>query len=202
MGGRGSGRSGSFGLLITKTDDYLSIDLAWMQRHGCLKPGGAGSLSWSRGGSTTNSIRYRTEADGLRLIYKTKDGENSWRDVNELVPLARSLTKFGGSRQWFLCPSCSKRCRILYGGTLFRCRRCHGLRYESQYEPDFACAASRSHKLRAKLGHIGSLDEPFPPKPRGMRWRTYDRLRAEDERLQSLWGAGIMHRFGLIDEDA
>ena len=35
---------------------------------------------------------------------------------------------------WFACPSCRRRCRVIYGGARFRCRLCYGAKYES--EPD------------------------------------------------------------------
>ena len=72
MGGRGSGRTGGFGALIDKTDDYHSVDLAWMRRQGCLAHGSSGALTWSRGETATGSIRYRVELDGLRLLYRTR----------------------------------------------------------------------------------------------------------------------------------
>jgi hypothetical protein len=31
---------------------------------------------------------------------------------------------FGGCRHWFRCPSCQRRCRLIYGGAHFRCRIC------------------------------------------------------------------------------
>src|SRR5262249_5089506 len=46
--------------------------------------------------------------------------------------------EFGGLRQWYVCPACHRRVRKLYSpaaGHEFRCRRCYGLLYKSQYEP-------------------------------------------------------------------
>ena len=62
---------------------------------------------------------------------------------------------------------------------------------ESQYEPAYGRAASRSHKIRQRLGYSGSLDDPFPPKPKGMHWRTYTRLKALDDELQQRWAIGV-----------
>jgi hypothetical protein len=48
-------------------------------------------------------------------------------------------------------------------------------------------ARDKSEKIRAKLGRPGFIaandPEGFPDKPKWMRWRTYERLKAEDERL-------------------
>jgi hypothetical protein len=192
MGGMGSGRSPSLGLLTDKCEDYRSIDLAWLRRRGSLTPGYFGRVTWSRGGSVTASIGYRVEYNGLRLFYRHQRHGEDWQDVNELVPFVTTGTNFNGQRRWFECLSCRRPCRILYGGGRFRCRRCYRLKYESQYEPGFARAASRAHKIRERLGESGSLDDPFPPKPKSMHWKTYNRLQAEYERRQGLWTYGIM----------
>lgn len=187
MGGRGSGRTSSYGFTVDKCEDYLSIDLAWLQRQNSLKHGNSGTITWSRRGQERGSIRYRTEADGLRLIYRASKGGQEWRDVNELIPFAWTNANFNGRRRWFVCLSCSRRCRIIYGGTHYRCRKCHQLKYESQYEPIFGRATEQRHKLRKRLGYIGSLDDPFPPKPKGMHWKTYRRLEKRDQELAERW---------------
>lgn len=198
MGGRGSGRTGGLGMLTDKCHEYHSVDIDWLRRKRCLRPGCAGKLTWSRGGTRTGNIDYRIETTGLRLIYKTRSHGGAWRDVNELVPFVQTPTNFGGGRQWFKCLSCGARCRILYGGGYFRCRRCHRLKYESQYEPAFACAASRALKIREKLGGMGGLDMPFPEKPKGMHWRTYERLRNKEEHLQTAWVMGIAQKWNFF----
>ena len=104
----------------------------------------------------------------------------------------------GGNRQWFECPSCRTRCRILYGGAFFRCRRCQGLKYETQYEPPFARAATRALKIRERLGSDGGIDEPFPPKPKGMHQKTYERLEAQAEKFDQKWAVGIARKFRLF----
>ncbi|MFM9847002.1 MAG: hypothetical protein ACKVP3_07570 [Hyphomicrobiaceae bacterium] len=111
----------------------------------------------------------------------------------------KTETNFAGQRQWFQCLSCARRCRILYGGTLFRCRKCQGLRYETQYEPPFARAATRALKIRERLGSKGGIDDRFPDKPKRMHWQTYERLRDEAERHENAWAVGIAGKFRLGD---
>ena len=198
MGGRGSGRSGSMGMLVDKCEDYRSVDLAWLRRKGNLTPGYSGRITWSRGGSVTGWINYRVETSGLRLIYRTRRNGEEWHDVDELFPFIYTATSFSGLRRWLQCLSCNRRCRILYGGAYFRCRRCYDLKYESQYEPAWLRGTSRAQKLRERYGGSGSLDEPFPEKPRGMHWRTYNRLVAEDERLTEIWFRAASEKLGIV----
>jgi hypothetical protein len=41
---------------------------------------------------------------------------------------------------------------------------------------------AKAQAVRERLGGSPSLDDPFPEKPRGMHWRTYRKLQAQDER--------------------
>jgi len=197
LGGRGSGRPASFGLLVDKCHELHSIDLAWLRRRNLLTPGRWSTITWSRGGHTTGSIRLTPVPGGLLLSYRHRSAGDDWRDVSETIPVLQTPGRFGGHRHWFSCPGCDRRCRILYGGAQFRCRTCQRLRYESQYEPALARAASKALKIRRRLGCSGGLADPFPEKPKGMHWRTYERLRSDDIDLQNSWVAGIAHRFDI-----
>ena len=73
--------------------------------------------------------------------------------------------------------------------------RCHRLRYETQYEPPFARAATRALKIRERLGDKGGIDDPFPARPKHMRRKTFERLEDEYYRLNDAWAVGIMGRF-------
>jgi hypothetical protein len=200
MGGRGSGRRA--GAQPQQCHECMRIDLAWLRRNNMLRTGAWSNLNWSRGGETSGSIQIASMPEGLRLNYRTRTGDGDWRQVNEQVPFVWTKTKFHGKRAWFQCLTCRRRCRILYGGSLFRCRRCHGLKYESQYESMYSRGLSRAYALRKRFGQFGSLDEPFVAKPKGMHWTTYRRLEALDEQLQHRWALGMrqwMQR--LISED-
>lgn len=191
MGGIGSGRFG-FGHSAT-VETYHKIDLAYLKRMKLLQVGNAGTLSWSRGGELTGWIRYSVEPGGLRLNYRARSwGEREWTPVLDLIPFVLTATQFGGFRRWFRCPSCGRRCRIVYGGGVFRCRKCHGLTYETQYEEAATRAITRAQRMRKRLGGSGNMEEPFPARPKGMHRRTYHRLEAEDDYYQQLWAVQIV----------
>jgi hypothetical protein len=201
MGGRGSGRRPSFGFNTDKCHEFHSVDLAWLRRKNLLILGRASSINWSRGGHQTGSIRVEYMGHGLRLIYKRRAQNDEWLDVNEIVPLSETSANFGGTRQWFQCLSCRNRCRIIYGGAYFRCRKCYKLKYETQYEPPYGRAASRAVKIRERLGCREGFAAPFPEKPKGMHWATYARLSDLDERLQQFWAGGITSWLRKRDAD-
>lgn len=192
MGGCGSGRQAGHGLAVDKCHEMHSIDLAWLRRKKLLRPGCWSTLRWSRGGQETGSIRLSVVHGGVQLSYRQRCRGDEWQDVSEIVPVVETATQFGGCRSWFRCLACHRRCRILYGGAHFRCRRCMKLKYETQYEPPFARAATGALKIRERLGSKDGIGDLFPPKPKGMHWRTYYRLSERESRLQSAWAAGIM----------
>jgi hypothetical protein len=180
-----------------KTTDYRSIDIAWLRRKGVQNVGYSGSVRWSRNGEQTGSIDYTLEAIGLRLTYRTRPQGGSWEDVNELIRIVTTQMHLGGCRHWFACPSCGRRCRILYGGARFRCRLCRGAAYESQYQNRLSTIGDMRWRIRDRLEERGSempwlcgLDDGFPEKPPRMHWRTYRRLEEQDRKLAARWCVG------------
>lgn len=188
---------------VGKCEEYQAIDLAWLRRKGILDLGRRDTLTWSRGGQQTGSIGVLAGLHGLQLIYRTRTGDGDWQDVDELVPFMWTPTRFGGRRQWFKCLKCANACRVLYGGSRFRCRRCYRLRYNSQYAPSYQRATEEADKLRKRVGgDYGAFKgDVFPPKPKGMHWQTYRRLEQRYDNLQKAGAIAAMAKFGLSFDD-
>ena len=107
-----------------------------------------------------------------------KRGERWGDEVSGDVGIEWTLLPSGGKRPWFLCPSCGRRCGILYAiRSRLLCRKCGKLSYESQSETSHYRALRKAQKIRARLGGSGNMAEPFPSRPRYMHRRTYQRLR-------------------------
>lgn len=66
------------------------------------------------------------------------------------------------------------------GAHRFASRRAYGLAYASQRRSRTDVGHDRLRRLYRKLGgKYNHFEQPPPPKPKWMRWQTYDRLRAE-----------------------
>ena len=66
---------------------------------------------------------------------------------------------------------------ILHGpGRYFLCRHCYDLVYESRRDNAMDCALHKAQSVRERLGGSANIMEPFPEKPKGMHWKTYERL--------------------------
>jgi hypothetical protein len=159
-------------------ENYLCLDLAWLRRRKMLTPGRRSSVVWSVGGNRVGEIMIVPLEDALLLVYRSRSRGEAWQHQEQVVPFTTTATAFGGRRRWFACPQCARLCRVLFGNGRFLCRRCWGIGYRSQRESPSSRTISRMHKLRARLGGSASLSEPFPLRPRYMRHRTYQTLRA------------------------
>jgi len=104
------------------------------------------------------------------------------------VYIERTACNLGGSRAWFLSPTCNRRRAILYP---VECRLCIGLNYASEHERKLDRLLRKAVKHRSKHGQSkGGVAVPFPRKPERMRWHTYfkERMKAEVLEVQIIEG--------------
>ncbi len=159
-------------------ESLYSISVDAFKRWGNLAPGTIAGVSWSRGGNQTGSIVTIAEQDRLILKYTITTSGEGKQDVSEPVLLDWTKCNFGGRRPWFVCPNCSQRVGKLYlSREHFYCRRCWRLGYQSQTENAGHRALLRAQRIRMRLGGSANICELFPWKPKGMHWKTYERLR-------------------------
>jgi hypothetical protein len=174
----------------SKVEEWRSIDLADLRRWRMLplgkilETGIIPAIVWATS-QGRDELGVVAGATGV-LFLKRIDG----RRHGLFVPFVFTPTQFGGWRTWFQCPGCRRGCRVLYGFNCLRCRKCRGLKYQSQYARPAFRLLDRAYKIRRRLGKAGSSGEPLPPKPRYMRWRTYLRLERLVDRLERAgWAA-------------
>jgi hypothetical protein len=169
-------------------------------REGFLTPGRWFSWQWSQDGRATASITVCTHPDTVTLTYRIKTyWDDEFRDIEQAIPLSWTPCHFGSKRPWFICSACrngrycGRRVAKLYlgFGGIFACRHCNNLAYASQHEAPSERGILAAQRIRMRLGGDPSLAALFPQKPKWMRWRSYDRLRARAEAAESKAAYGL-----------
>lgn len=115
----------------------------------------------------------------IELVHQTRDDRASTQMIRDRVRLAWTEPTYGGRRWWFVCPQTGRRTTKLFlpnGGWHFWSRQAYRLGYACQREDRFSRLQRRAAKLNRELGGDGwdSWHDP-PPKPKWMRWRTYEK---------------------------
>ncbi|MBC3625857.1 MULTISPECIES: hypothetical protein [Klebsiella] len=129
---------------------------------------------------------YTQTESGTLHIFRQADGYAM--TINGVTRTIRTTTTQAGYgvRQWYVCPHCTKRVAKLYIGRKdIGCRECWNLHYKSQ-------SADRLDRMRMKIrqqryaiwGNNELTNNLFNdirmfPKPKGMRWTTFYRKRAD-----------------------
>jgi hypothetical protein len=112
-----------------------------------------------------------------------------YRGIVSNVHLVSTAMHLGGRREWFSCPCCGERAGVLYGPA-FACRSCQRLNYPSTRQCTRDRAITRAVQLRRQLGGDGSLLEPFPRRPKGMKRKTWWRFLSKANRDEQRWLIG------------
>ena len=113
-----------------------------------------------------------------------------WHGSRFIAPLTQTAPQYGGQRFWFCCSQCGQRARIVYLPRL-NCRPCSGLLHPSTRQKTPSRANQRAVEIRRSLGGSGSLLEPFPPRPMGMRRASWLRLWSTCQRYEQVGFAGV-----------
>lgn len=198
MGGSGSGgwQSGK-----STTSDMRSLDVRRLQRDGLLAAGRWFMWKWSRDGEEIASIQIRVGDDRVTLNYRARSHGEEWQPLEYPVYLDWTPCHLGGRRAWFRCPArgCGRRVAVLYGGTIFACRHCHQLAYASQREAPDDRAMRRAGKIRQRLGWEPGIANPEGDKPKGMHWRTFEKLTARHDAFAHASWMGMAARLGVVE---
>lgn len=153
------------------TSGHLSLCVNKLSQSGRLEPGIEGLWCWSNAAGSSAIIVHCIDHGSLNLTYRVQG-----RDYQLPVRLERTPCHYGGSRPWFACPSCGRRCGKLYLSGKFVCRKCAHLNYPSQQET--GCAYRRVYRYRHRLGCFAdmvSVPAHRILKPKGMHWRTFQK---------------------------
>ena len=161
--------------------DGLKLDLNQLARQGFIKFGadiGARAISWSDS--------YQREIARGVIIADMTDPCHAWFRIAiggsvQQVDLVSRPRHYGGCQWFFVCPVTGGLASVLWkppGASTFCSRQAWGR--QVAYRSQFQNASDRAYlgKERIKSRLIGNLDPAewdLPPKPKWMRWATYNR---------------------------
>lgn len=199
MGGFGSGRHGGGRC----TDDLRPLDVCRINRAGLLTPGRWFNWQWTCNGEVTATIGLRVEADRVVLDYRNQNRHHNggeWEPMNYAVRLDWTECGFGARRVWWRCPAvgCGRRVAVLQGGQVFACRQCNRRAYRSQREADDDRATRRADTIRRRLGWEAGILNGNGLKPKGMHWRTFERMQGQHDAHVNAALAGMAAKLGLL----
>ena len=173
-----------------RLEDGLKLDLNKLVREG----------SWPRGSHrriavTTWTSSHRGElARAWITMQKEGEAQGSLRiamgALDQRLDLTAQPRHFGGQQWYFRCPVTSRKCLVVWlapGAARFCSRQgwSKEVAYSTQFESKFDRAITAREKVKDRLiGELNRSEWELPPKPKWMRWATYERL-AEKYRFQN-----------------
>lgn len=104
---------------------------------------------------------------------------------------------YGGRQYYFVCPFTARRCSVLwrFEEGRFACRQAwRNVAYKSQ----FADATNRCHLMKMKIQRrLSGKDwaDLLPPKPKRMRWKTYERWEKRFDLQDAMLDALLLRLF-------
>lgn len=166
-----------------KAEQSMAFDVRQVARKGLLRPC-AFAWHWtSNYGEKVGSVGVRIADDVQRMIltYQWTPYGSETRTVECSLWINRTPCNYGGFRPWVLCPSCGRRCAVVYFGApsgRYACRRCSRVAYLSQCEDETGRLWRKQRKIECKLAGSASEWNGWQ-KPKGMHQQTFDRLRSQ-----------------------
>jgi hypothetical protein len=179
--------------------DGLKLDLNRLSAQGVV-----------RRGCVTGPVGFRWVSDywgevASALIWAdmTSDREGYFRirlgEREQQIILSAKPRHFGGRQWYFVCPYLNQHVSVLWkppGAHYFACRQKWGrqVAYASQFMTRDARAHHGKAKINARLcrkGGFNSDDWDLPPKPKWMRWRTYNSAVAKYDRYEDDLDEGL-----------
>jgi hypothetical protein len=158
-------------------ESIRKIDVNALHRKGCFADSRREfPITWSIGGRTTDVVIASSDRWDMELRYYS---DNKNEPVRLNIPITWTECALGGSRPWFKC-ACGRRVGTLFERHQFYvCRTCRGSIYEAQQfsRKRRERTSFPGFRIRERLGGRPNLLDPFPTKPKGLHWRTYNRLK-------------------------
>jgi hypothetical protein len=184
--------------------DGLKLDLNQLTRQGFIEFGtdiGPRGISWR------NSHQAKI-ASGVITADMT-DSRHSWFRIAlgsfvQQVTLVSRPRHFGGRQWFFVCPATGRLATVLWmppGADRFLSRQAWGrqVAYASQFMDRDGRAHYAQSKINSRLCSIGRFDAQdwkFPPRPKGMRWKTYNRYEEKFDDYEQIIDDSLFAKLG------
>ncbi len=180
-----------------RLEDGLKLDLNLAIRQNLVRPGAArdSAIFWR--------CRYSGDVVAAGHISADMTGDRrGWLrlqlgTLDQSIDLEARPRHYGGRQWYFICPYTGRRVSTLWkppGARQFACRQAWGrqVAYGSQFESPRDRALSAAQDIRFELGGKAFLciDDFMPPKPKWMRWRTYETITGRCEAHEA-----VCHRY-------
>ncbi|CAN5193647.1 hypothetical protein BH10PSE11_BH10PSE11_08410 [soil metagenome] len=179
--------------------DGLKLDLNNLAKHKFIRRGAATvpvGIRWTH-------AHWGEVARGV--IYADMSGEYFGQlsirleeEAAQKVSLIAKPRNFGGRQWYFVCPVTGRAASVLWrpgGATRFCSRQTWGrqVAYQSQFSGRDGRAHLGQSKIKSRLiGELDPDDWDLPPKPKGMRWATYNRHTEKFDGYGDILDSGIV----------
>jgi hypothetical protein len=175
----------------------LKLDLYRMARRGIVRPEGIAHscIQWTN--TDTSNVRATASITAhLRYDEGSFRIQASW--IDQWIFLQPRPRHFGGRQWFFICPITNRRASVLWmppGARRFASRHAwpRSAAYASQFLTPYHRAWRGQEKIKYRL--IADLDPDawaLPPKPKWMRWATYNRYEAKFDRYEEIMDWDLM----------
>ncbi len=182
------------------TESTYTIDIDALKRNGALVAGQNTSsiVRWGipAQGYAEVKIKVLLKASGqaeLVIEYMVLEDAEAPAHITQRLRLDVTHPPFGGQRWWINCPVQGNRVRKVYmldPRSGFASRTALNLRYRSQYIAKNMRPFHQLLQLQRRLGTNGWLSEEID-RPKGMWFRTFDRLFAQHAFLRAKCEAAV-----------
>jgi hypothetical protein len=178
----------------------LKLDLNRLVRQGAIRPGcftGGRTLRWSWSYTGEHIATATIDAD-------MRDAATGWLRIvigglSQTIDLEAKRRHFGGRQWYFRCPVKGGLASVVWmppGARRFASRQAWGrqVAYASQFETPHGRALTMAQRLRTQLAgpEWAPLDGTDPPKPKWMRWATYNRIMERCDRYEAIADARLI----------
>ncbi|WFU36313.1 hypothetical protein QA635_18630 [Bradyrhizobium brasilense] len=178
--------------------DGLFLNLQWLVKNNFVQlngtPSEARTINWTKqnaGVVASASIRVISVDEGESLLQVLID------DISQEIELLAQPRNFGGQQWYFVCPVTGRLASVVWkppGASQFASR--HAWPSKVAYLSQFRTSIDRAHagkaKIRARLSSNCAPENCIPPpRPKGMRLRTYNRLTSRFTGYQAKLDRGL-----------